>query len=106
MSTADILKKIKKENIIVISEDKLKNLLSLAEIIEEKNTQISGMLRLLKLDGKLIMQEKSNKGEYLVRLMKTKKKPMNLSKRDWKFMTVCGMDVAARWIIITDNQDN
>jgi hypothetical protein len=31
------------------------------------------MIRLLQLDGKLLIQEKSNKGEFLVRLMKTKK---------------------------------
>ena len=68
-----IIKKAKKSEYVILSEPGLKNLLSVAKVIQEKDTHISGMIRLLQLDGKLLIQEKSNKGEFLVRLMKTKK---------------------------------
>ena len=68
-----IIKKAKKCKYEILSEIGLKNLLSVAKVIQEKDTHISGMIRLLQLDGKLLIQEKSNKGEFLVRLMKTKK---------------------------------
>ena len=72
MKPEDILKKIKNKNFIFISADELKNLLSAAKVIEEHETHISGMVRLLQLDDKLLIQEKTDKDELLIRLMKTK----------------------------------
>ncbi len=73
MRTVDILKKVKSTSFVVITKDELNDLLTVAKVIEEKDTHISDKIRLLKLNGALLVQEKSNKNEYLLRLMKNKK---------------------------------
>lgn len=73
MKTVDILKKVKSTSFVVILEDELQDLLTIANVIEEKDTHISDKIRLFKINGELLVQEKSNKNEYLLRLMKNKK---------------------------------
>ena len=73
MKTVDILKKVKSTSFVAITEDELHDLLTVAKIIEERDTHISDKIRLLKINGELIVQEKSNKNEFLLRLMKNKK---------------------------------
>ena len=63
----------KKKKCLIISELELKELLALSKIIIEENTYISDKIRLLKFKDELILQEKSTKDEYLIRIMKTKK---------------------------------
>ena len=73
MKLVYILKKVKSARFVAIPEDELNDLLSIAKVIEEKDTHISDKIRLLKLNGELLVQEKSNKNEYILRLMKNKK---------------------------------
>jgi len=73
MKAVDILKKVKKANYITIPEAELNDLLSVAKVIEEKDTHISDKIRLLKLNGELLVQEKSNKNEYILRLLPNRK---------------------------------
>ncbi len=73
MKTVYILKKAKSASFVVILEDELQDLLTIANVIEEKDTHISDKIRLFKINGELLVQEKSNKNEYLLRLMKNKK---------------------------------
>ena len=58
---------------MIISEPELNELLSHSKMIIEENTYISDKIRLLEFEDDLIIQEKSTKDEYLVRVMKTKK---------------------------------
>ena len=62
-----------KKKYLIISELELKELLALSKIIIEENTYISDKIRLLKFNDELILQEKTTKDEYLIRLMKSKK---------------------------------
>ncbi len=73
MESFEIIKKLDGKNYIIISDEDLKKLLSAAKIIEERETHISDVIRLLKLSDKLLIQEKSNKNELILRLMPNKK---------------------------------
>ena len=73
MDIASILKKTSKNKYVILSESELKSLLSRCKLLQEKETHISDKIRLLKCNEELIIQEKSNKNELLIRLMKTKK---------------------------------
>jgi len=63
----------KKKNYSIIKKGDLEELLSKSQVIIENDTHISDKIRLLKFKDELILQEKSTKGEYLIRMMKTKK---------------------------------
>ena len=69
----EISQSIKGKKYLVITESELNHLLSVAEIILEKDTYISDKIRLLKLDDDLIIQEKTTKDELLIRSVKSKK---------------------------------
>ena len=73
MDILSILRKTRKNKYIILSESDLKTLLAGCKILQEIETNISDKIRLLKFKNELIIQEKSNKGDFLVRLMKTKK---------------------------------
>lgn len=75
-----IIKKAKKSKYIILSEPGLKDLLSYCKVIQEKETHISDKIRLLKFKDELFVQEKSNKDEFLIRLMNTKKEADNFIK--------------------------
>jgi len=73
MNLEAIISSVKKKKYLIISEVELNELLSNSKLIIEENTYISDKIRLLKFKDVLILQEKTTKDEYLVRLMKTKK---------------------------------
>lgn len=73
MSIESIIKKAKKSKYAILSEPDLKSLLSASRIILEKETHISDKIRLLDFQNELLVQEKTSKEEFLIRLMKTKK---------------------------------
>ena len=72
MNIESLIKKAKKNKYVIISQNQLNNLLSYSKLIQEKESQISGKIRLLKFNGELLIQEKTDKDEFIVRLMKTK----------------------------------
>ena len=72
MNIESLIKKAKKNKYVIISRNQLNNLLSYSKLIQEKESQISGKIRLLKFNGELLIQEKTDKDELLIRLMKTK----------------------------------
>jgi hypothetical protein len=73
MNIQKIISEVKKKTYLVISEDELEEFLSRSEIMIEKDTLISDKIRLLKFNNELILQEKTTKDEYLIRVMNTKK---------------------------------
>ena len=77
ISLDKIFQSIKEKKYLVISESELNQILSVAEIILEKDTHISDKIRLLKLDDDLIIQEKTTKDELLIRSIKSKKEAEN-----------------------------
>ena len=68
-----IIDEAKEKKYQLISEETLNFLLSDSEILIEKDTLISDKIRLLKFEDNFLIQEKSNKDELLIRLMKSKK---------------------------------
>lgn len=80
MSAEGIISSAKKKKYMIISEVELNELLSNSNVIIEENTYISDKIRLLKYKTDLLIQEKSTKNEYLVRIMKTEKEAEKLIK--------------------------
>ena len=75
-----IFRNVKNNKYLEISETDLNELLSNSKLIQEENTYISDKIRLLKIKDDLILQEKTTKGEYLIRYIKTKKEAEELIK--------------------------
>jgi hypothetical protein len=80
MNIESLIKMAKNSKYLRLSENDLKNLISASKVLEEEDTLISDKIRLLKFKDKLLIQEKTNKDEFLVRLMKTKKEADNFIK--------------------------
>jgi hypothetical protein len=78
MNIKSIIEKANKSRYVILSENELKSLLSSSNILQEKETHISDKIRLIKLKDKILIQEKTDKDEFLVRLMKTKKEAEDL----------------------------
>lgn len=77
-----IISTARRKKYLALNEKELKSLLSNSKILIEKDTFISDKIRLLKIKDELLLQEKSNENEILVRIVKTKKEAKEfISKR-------------------------
>jgi len=72
MRIKELITRAKKKAYLKLNEKDLELLLSKCKVVEEKDTLISGKLRLLSFQNNLFIQEQSNKGELLIRFMKDK----------------------------------
>ena len=72
MVIKELISRIKKEACLKIDEKELELLLSKCKVVKEKDTLISGKLRLLNYQNNLLIQEQNNKGELLIRFMQNK----------------------------------
>ncbi|RLD17191.1 hypothetical protein DRI50_00065 [candidate division KSB1 bacterium] len=63
----ELVEATRKEKYIVITEEQLQELLNATQVIEEHDTMVSDKIRLLRYNDYLFVQEKSDKGEYLLR---------------------------------------
>ena len=72
MRIKELITRAKKKAYLKLNEKKLELLLSKCKVVEEKDTLISGKLKLLSFQNNLFIQEQSNKGELLIRFMKDK----------------------------------
>jgi len=73
MNLPKVIASAKKKKYLTIKKEELKILLDQSKILLEKDTYISDKIRLLKIKDDLILQEKSIKDEFLIRIIKTKK---------------------------------
>jgi hypothetical protein len=80
MNLEKILISTKKKNYSIISKEDLNEILLKSKILIEKDTHISDKIRLLKFNDELILQEKTTKDEYLIRIMKSKEEAEELIK--------------------------
>jgi len=80
MNLSGTISSAKKKKYLIISRDELDNLLSQSKIVIEENTYISDKIRLLNFNNDFILQEKTTKDEYIIRIMKTKEKAIELIK--------------------------
>ena len=81
MGIQKIVDATKKKNYSIIKKDDLEELLSQSKVIIEKDTLISDKIRLLKFEKELLIQEKTTKDEFIIRLMKTKKEAEDFIKQ-------------------------
>ena len=81
MSIQKIVDATKKKNYSIIKKEDLEELLSQSKVIIEKDTLISDKIRLLKFEKELLIQEKTTKNEFIIRLMKTKKEAEDFIKQ-------------------------
>lgn len=81
MNSEKILIFTKKKNYSIISKEDLNEILLKSKILIEKDTHISDKIRLLKFNDELILQEKTTKDEYLIRIMKSKKEAEKFIKQ-------------------------
>ncbi len=70
-----------RKNYLMITEIELNELLLKSQIIVEKDTLISDKIRLLKHNNQLILQEKTTKDEYLIRMVKSVEEGEELIKQ-------------------------
>ena len=73
MTVNELITLAKKKAFLRIDENDLELLLSKCEIVEEKDTLISGKLRILNCQSNILVQEQSDKGELLIRFMENYK---------------------------------
>lgn len=71
MKIPKLLISLKAKNYLVIDENQLNELLSKSDVIIEEDTLISDKIRLLRINNELLLQEKSNKDELLIRSVKS-----------------------------------
>jgi hypothetical protein len=80
MNFQEVIASAKKKKYLIISEAELNELLANSKLMIEESTYISDKFRLLKYKTDLLIQEKTTKHEYLIRVMKTKKEAEDFIK--------------------------
>ena len=68
----EVICHLKNSRVVIISEDKLEGLLNEVEVVEEQDTYFRDMIRILEKDDILMIQEKSNKDEILIRKIESR----------------------------------
>jgi hypothetical protein len=81
MNLDKLITALKEEKYSVINEEELQELLFHSQNLIEKETYISGKIRLLKVNDELIIQEKSDKDELIIRPVKTIEEAEELIKQ-------------------------
>ena len=69
MDLDEVVREISKNVVMKIDRDDLTTLLERAETIREEDTTLAGVIRVLSLDGLVLIQEETPEGEVLVRRM-------------------------------------
>ena len=72
---------LQRKTFLMITEVELNELLLKSQRIVEKDTLISNKIRLLKHNNQLILQEKTTKDEYLIRMVKSVEEGEELIKQ-------------------------
>ncbi len=69
MEAKEIFNKALNSNYIIIEEDELKSVLENSETLRTEDTQLSDLIRLLKFENNLFVQETTFKKEIIIRKM-------------------------------------
>jgi hypothetical protein len=67
LDTAEIIREVLKNVVVKIDRDDLAALLEQAEVVREDDTTLAGWIRILSLDGHVLVQEETPDREVLVR---------------------------------------
>jgi hypothetical protein len=74
----DLFDKVELGKYLIISETELNELLKTSQIINQQDTRIRDMIRILKLENHLYLQEKTNLGEIIIRKFDSETDAMKL----------------------------
>ncbi|HEY4756254.1 MAG TPA: hypothetical protein VIH28_09375 [Ignavibacteriaceae bacterium] len=77
-SLKDFNKRFNIEKYIVISDEELTVLLNFSKIVFEHDTKLRDFIRILRIKKLFYLQEKTNKGEIIIRQFKNEADAMNL----------------------------
>ena len=91
MKGREVLKKLGRKTILALKVDELGDLLVSAETLREDDTHLSGWIRILRIDGQVVIQEQTPDGTtVLVRKLATRKEAerfvvgrLNIYERMW-----------------------
>jgi hypothetical protein len=67
MDTRDLIEKIQKSVVVSLDPERLPGLLEATETLRADDTRLSGWIRILRLDGQIVLQEETPDGEVLLR---------------------------------------
>jgi hypothetical protein len=67
METADIIREVSRNPVVMIDRDGLAAALKRADVIREEDTTLAGWIRILSLDGHVLFQEETPDRDVLVR---------------------------------------
>jgi hypothetical protein len=71
MATSTLLNQLQDRGVVAVAADDLLPLLERAETIAEHATGVAGSIRVLRLDGVVVVQEQSPEGELFVRRLES-----------------------------------
>ncbi|MBT8380752.1 MAG: hypothetical protein HKO83_13405 [Ignavibacteriaceae bacterium] len=77
MKLDTLMEDAKKNKYVILSASELEALLSNSEVLKEEETLISDKIRLLNFKDELLIQEKTDNDEFLIRLIKSEKEAEN-----------------------------
>ncbi len=64
-----VLSSLKTNPVAVLSPQNLEDLLRQGKILQEENTHLSDIIRIIDWQGTILVQEKTNKDEFIIRKM-------------------------------------
>ncbi len=67
MERSEVIRQIEKLAIVVLDQEDLGKLLDDSDTIRAENTCVAGLIRILSLEGRLLVQEQTPEGEVLIR---------------------------------------
>ncbi|MBT8378292.1 MAG: hypothetical protein KJN64_03590 [Ignavibacteria bacterium] len=77
MKLDTLMEDAKKNKYVILSASELEALLSNSEVLKEEETLISDKICLLNFKDELLIQEKTDNDEFLIRLIKSEKEAEN-----------------------------
>lgn len=78
LSLKELKKRFETEKYLIISDEELADLLKSSKIVFEQDTRLLDYMRILKVENLFYLQEKTNKGEIIIRLFINEAEAMNL----------------------------
>ncbi len=69
MNVHDLLEALRQETVITLSDERLQGLLKSVEILRDEDTCLSGRIRILSVDGNVLLQGQTPEGKILLRKM-------------------------------------
>ncbi len=68
----ELLNLLQKQKVVILDPEKLNEFVRAGKIVFEKDTFMSGFIRIIQLEEKFIMQEKTGKNEIALRMFQSK----------------------------------